>query len=470
MTSVLSESGRALQARSRSIAATLVVCIGIVVSTTAGAAEQSIWQREKLTGDWGGARTALADRGIEIGIAYINETFAVLSGGISRGGTYEGRGDFQIDADLEKLIGWTGGKLHARVFQIGKTRRNVADRVGSIADPSNIDATPTTRLFTAWFEQSFGSFASLRIGQLAADDEFLTSTTAGGLINGTFGWASITAANLPSGGAAYPLATPGARLQVNFNERISALVGVFSGDPAGRSCYDADPNANPQECNKHGTRFQFNDGAFWIGELQYQVNQGKAAKGLAAAYKLGVWYHSGRFADQRNGIDATGATVSLATSPPTTLYHRGNWGVYGVVDQMVWRGMESSVSVFTRAGAVPNDRNLVSWYVDGGVGIKGLLPGRADDTLTLGVAHINISNSARGLDQDTLLVNGPPYPIRSSETVFELSYIFQVAPWWMIQPDIQYIVRPGGNVADPNNAAATVGNAFIVGGRSTIIF
>lgn len=436
----------------------------------AAAAEQSLWQRETLTGDWGGARSALADRGIKIGLAYINETFNVIRGGISRGGTYEGRGDLQIDADLQKLVGWTGGVAQVRVFQIDKGSFNPTDRVGSIPNPSNIDAVPTTRLFTAWFEQRFGEFASFRIGQLAADDEFSNSAVAGGLINGAFGWPPLMSSNVPSSGPAYPLAALGARLQINLDDRVSLLAGVFSGDPAGRGCYDNNPGADPQLCNRHGTRFQFTGGAFWIGEAQYQINQDKDATGLAAAYKLGAWYHTADFADQRYGVDAGGAVVSLASGPPNALLHRGNWGVYGVVDQMVWRGTDSSVSVFARASLAPDDRNVVSWYVDGGVGVKGPLPGRADDTLTFGVAHINISSAVSGLDRDTAAANGAPYPVRSSETVFELSYIFQVAPWWSIQPDVQYIVRPGGNVPDPNNAAVTIGNAFLVGLRSTILF
>jgi porin len=277
-------------------------------------------------------------------------------------------------------------------------------------------------------------------------------------------------ANLPSSGPAFPLAALGARLRFDLNDRWTLLAGVFSGDPAGRGCYDNDPNANPQACNKHGTKFQFTGGAFWIGEAQYQVNQGEDARGLAAAYKLGVWYHTADFADQRYGVDASGAAVSLAAGPQDALFHRGNWGVYGVVDQMLWRGAQSSVSVFARGGFAPDDRNLVSWYVEGGVGVKGPLPGRADDTLTIGIAHSRIGGAASGLDRDTLALNGTPYPVRSSETIFEVSYILQVAPWWSIQPDLQYIVRPGGNVPDPNNPAVAVGNAFLVGLRSTILF
>ncbi|MBI4273526.1 MAG: carbohydrate porin [Rhizobiales bacterium] len=442
-----------------------LICLLPALPTMAQAEEQGIWKREKLSGEWGGVRTALQNRGVEIGIAYIGETLSILRGGLQRDTSYEGRADVQIDTDLEKLIGWTGGKTHVRAFHIHKSQHNAADFVGSIADPSNIDATPTNRLFTAWFQQEFGKVASIRVGQLAADDEFLTSTTAGGQINGTFGWAAMVAANLPSGGAAYPLATPGVRLQINLTESFSVLGGLFSGDPAGKNCGE-----NPQHCNKHGTTFSFSGGAFWIGEAQYQVNQDKDAKGLAAAYKIGVWHHTGNFADQHFGIDATGAVVTLAAGPENPLLHRNNRGVYGVIDQMLWRGAQSSASVFVRGGFSPSDRNLISWYIDGGVGLKGLIPGRADDTLTLGVAHAKISKDAVAFDQDTLALNGPPYPIRNAETVYELSYIAQLAPWWTLQPDVQYIVRPGGNVPDPNDPTRTVGNALVIGARTTISF
>lgn len=465
---IVQAEGRVSRSQRRRACAAAAALLALTVNSAA--AEDGLWQRERLTGDWGGARSALADRGVTVGFAYINETFDVLRGGLSRGGTYEGRGDLQIDVDLDKLAGWTGGTAQVRVFQMSKGPFNSTERVGSIPNPSNIEATSTTRLFTAWIEQRFGALASLRLGQLAADDEFAGSAVAGGLINGAFGWPPVMSANLPSSGPAFPLAALGARLRFDLNDRWTLLAGVFSGDPAGRGCYDNDPNANPQACNKHGTKFQFTGGAFWIGEAQYQVNQGEDARGLAAAYKLGAWYHTADFADQRYGVDASGAVVSLATGPRDALFHHGNWGVYGVVDQMLWRGAQSSVSVFARGGFAPDDRNLVSWYVEGGVGVKGPLPGRADDTLTIGIAHSRIGGAASGLDRDTLALNGTPYPVRSSETIFEVSYILQVAPWWSIQPDLQYIVRPGGNVPDPNNPAVAVGNAFLVGLRSTILF
>jgi porin len=448
----------------------LLAAILLPPATSARADDAELWQREKLTGDWGGLRTALANKGVEVELNYIGEAFGILSGGLRRGVSYEGWFRATVETDLEKLIGWTGGKTHVTAFYIHNGGRNAADLVGSLADPSNVDALPTVRLFTAWFDQDFGKSVSLRIGQLAADGEFLIADTAGVLVNGTFGWATIMAANLPSGGPAYPLATPGMRLKVSPTETVSLLAAVFSGDPAGKGCYAVDPGADPQACNRHGTTFSLHGGAFAIAEAQYQVNQGKDAKGLAAAYKIGAWYHTANFADQRYGIDAAGAVVSLATLPDNPLNHRGNWGVYGVIDRTLWRDGARKTSAFVRGGVAPSDRNLVSWYVDGGMAFKGLVPGRAEDILGFGVAHSKIGKNAAALDRDTLTLNGPPYPVRNGETVLELNYTAQIAPWWYVQPDLQYIIRPGGNVLHPDDPTRKVRDALLIGARTTISF
>jgi len=318
---------------------------------------------------------------------------------------------------------------------------------------------PTWRLFTLWFQLGDPEKDpfSLRAGQLAADDEFFTSDTAGGLLNGTFGWAGILAANITNGGPAYPLATPGARLQVNPTSNVSILVGAFAGDPAGRGCMD-----DPQICNHNGTTFSTYGGTLWMGELHYRINQGENAIGLPGTFKVGGWYATDDYPDQHYGIDVTGAVVSLGIDPDADpVQHRGNWGVYAIADQMVWRQGESSVNLFARGGFSPSDRNLLSWYVDGGVGATGLLPMRPADVLTFGVSYAEISKDAVAADQDALVANGPPAFIRDHEVVFEVSYAFQVAPWWIIQPDFQYILNPGG---DPS-----LGNAVVFVGRAILM-
>ena len=249
------------------VAALALLTVAPIIPSNAA---DDIWQRDKLTGDWGGARTEASKHGIDFTFNYIGETLGVLSGGFRQGADYEHRFEFSIDTDLDKMFGWSGASAHTTFYQIGHANGlPAADYVGSIADPSNIEAQPATRLFTAWFQKNFfDDKISLRVGQIAADDEFLISPTASNLIASTFGYATILAANQLQGGPVYPLATPGIRLQLKPNDEITVLSAVFSGAPAGANCVGL-----PQQCDPYGTTFSLSGGALFMEELQYGINQ-----------------------------------------------------------------------------------------------------------------------------------------------------------------------------------------------------
>ncbi len=448
------------------LAAITVPYLGLAASFASAAdqpkAAKSVWEQDTLTGDWDGARPALKDKGIDLTLTYINEVFDVLSGGLNRQASYEGRFEFSVDTDLKKLVGWEGASTHVTVYQLHNSGHEAADNVGSISDPSNIDALPSTRLFTAWLQQTaWEGKVSLRVGQIAADEEFFVSKTASGLINSTFGWGDILAANMLNGGPVFPLATPGARLAVKPTDTVTLQTAVFSGNPGGDNCTSA-----PQQCNRYGTTFSFTGGALWLGELQYEVNQGKDAAGLPGVYKLGAWYATTGFNDVHYGLTASGVQVSLGVDPTATpLTHGGNGGIYGVADQMVWRDKDSSLNLFLRGSFAPSDRNLVSYYVDAGAGLKGPLSGRPDDTLIFGVAYAKISRDVAALDQDQVTA----VIVRDHEAVFELNYSAQLAKWWTVQPDLQYIVHPNGG-QNPTDPTQRLHDAFVTGVRSTIKF
>ena len=83
-----------------------------------------------------------------------------------------------------------------------------------------------------------------------------------------------------------------------------------------------------------------------------------------------------------------------------------------------------------------------------------------------------MSYGARALDQSTAAFNGPGVysPIRSSETFIEATYQYQVAPWWQIQPDVQYVINPGGGLVNPNANNRRVGDEAVFGIRTNITF
>ena len=142
---------------------------------------------------------------------------------------------------------------------------------------------------------------------------------------------------------------------------------------------------------------------------------------------------------------------------------------------MLWRraGTEDQgLSVFLRVGGAPSDRNLVALYADGGVAFKGLFGSRPNDTVALGVAQAWLSRDARARDRDRNAFSGTIGPVRDSETVVELTYSAEIAPWWLLQPDLQFVRQPGGNVADPTDASGrrAIADAVVLGLRTSLKF
>jgi porin len=260
------------------------------------------------------------------------------------------------------------------------------------------------------------------------------------------------------------LPAPGIRLRVQPRQDIQLQAAVFSGDPSGGN------GSNQPAPFPNGTVFSFRGGAFFIAEASYLPSQGKDAPGLPGAYRIGTWYHtSSNFADQR--YDTSGLSLANPLSTGIPAQHAGNSGVYGVIDQMLYRvpGTDSQgLSAFARAGGAPNDRNVINFYADGGLVYQGLFPGRPDDKIGAAAAFARVGDNARGLDADTGMYGNFYFPVRSSEAMVELMYQAQLKPWLMVQPDLQYIVNPGGGVLNPDGTLRR--NAWVVGVRSLINF
>jgi hypothetical protein len=58
--------------------------------------------------------------------------------------------------------------------------------------------------------------------------------------------------------------------------------------------------------------------------------------------------------------------------------------------------------------------------------------------------------------------------VRSGEVMVEMIYQAQIAPWWMLQPEIQYIVRPGAGVLNSDGTLRQ--NAWVIALRSALNF
>jgi len=425
---------------------------------TAGVLSASIATSLPRDGDPAGLRRWLAQRGITYGLIYTGEALGNLSGGVRRGALYEGKLEGIVAADLEKLAGLRGLSFFANAFQIHRTSGARDHHFQSLNTISNIEADPATRLSELWLEQKlFNDRFSIRVGQLAADAEFFISDVSTMFISSD--WPTVTAANLPSGGPAYPLATPGIRLKIDPTPNWTGLVTLLNGNPG-----------DPVTVNRTGTNFRVNDPPLLMGELQYRYNQNRDAPGLAGTFRLGAWHHFGRFEDLR--IDDTGLSLANPVSSGRARLLRGTSGIYGIVDHQIYRprggNAESGISVYSRIAATPADRNLVSFYLDGGVVFAGMLPRRPDDRFGASFIYAEMSNRARAFDRDMVAFTGQDRPIRNYELTFDLTYLAQIKPGWTIQPVFQYVINPGGRVPDPVSPSLPIKGGAVIGVRSTI--
>lgn len=453
--------------------AAAIVLASTVASTgaLAGAKDESAaaWLAPKWFNEW---HDGLANKGLNFGATYIADNIANVSGGVKRGAIHFGRLDLSVDADLDKLVGWTGGRFYANAFVIygqGLSRNYVMN----LATISEIEALPDQRLYNAYFEQSFfGDRLNIRAGQQAADVEFFDSQTDDLFINGTFGWPAIKASNLPAGGPAPPIAVPGIRIKAALTENITAFGAVFNGDPSGPGDQD------PQLRDHHGLAFRVNDPPWVIGQVRFNYDIDIGGRPLAGNFTPGAWKHYGSFDSQRFTAEGLSIADPGGSGVPAKL--RGNYGVFAVIEQVLYRPPEvkdnttsasiPGVTAFGRIAYSPPDRNLIDLYVDGGIGFVGFTPGRPLDRFGVAMAYMRISNTARNLDIDTQAFTGIQSPVRSNETLIEMIYEAHIKPGWLIAPYFQYVFRPSGGIPNPNDptGVSRIGDAAVFGVTTTI--
>lgn len=410
---------------------------------------------------------ALAKSGIQVNATYIGEVLGNASGGARQGGVFTGRLDLGTDIDLDRMMGWTGARFHANMFQIngqGLSR----DYIGNLMLVSNIEALPSTRLYELWIEQSLlNNRIAIRVGQQAADVEFFDSLYDDIFINSSAGWPAILGINLPSGGPSPPLAVPGIRVRAQLSDSITAYMALFDGNAAAPGVGD------PQLRNPNGLAFRVNDPPLLIAQVRYGFDLGQDGTGLPAAIEAGGWYHAGPFNDQR--LTAQGISLANPLGSGVSGQLQTNLGLFMLYEQLLARaaaGSNKGIGFFVRASVAPSDRNLIDLYLDGGVEFLGVAPSRPNDTFGIALEYIRISDAARQHDRDVQFFTNTAVPIRDYEAVLELTYQAEIRPGWLLQPTFQYVVHPAGGMVDPNDPSHTkrIKDAAVFGLRTILKF
>ena len=423
-------------------------------------------EQDYLLGTWGGLRTDLSKRGVDFEFFYVGSGPMNLDGGIERGEAYQGGLLMALTLDSQKLVGYDGGTFNVSSIWLNGEKPFSDRYVGDLNKVNLVDYKNTFRLWELWYEQKFlDNKVSLKFGQMSIDRDFILPEFYNGLaninfLNQTFFYPTM-AYNVydqpffPVGHhalASTPFGAPGVRLRIDPCEHGYFQVGAYDGDPD-----FSDSGTHPS--------LQSSEGALLYGEIGFKINQGKGAKGPPGNLKLGGYYHTDDFFDMYpatfnafdNFIAASGIPLP-PLSPGRARTHEGNYGLYFLADQTLWRekGKEDPAGQglvgFFRVATAPEDRNLASFGIDGGLVYKGLIPSRDWDTLGVAGSYMEISDDVSRAQRDInrILVGlGVPKPFTKTadyEAVIEVNYKAQLTAWWTLQPSVQRVIHPGGRV------------------------
>jgi len=384
-------------------------------------------------------RSWLEDRGITPTVTFVTDALGNPTGGERQGFTGFSNLGVDLKFDLEKLQGPKGGSFEfSTSYRFGSSLSQ--KYIGNTFNVQQVCCGATFRVVdVAYQQQLLDDRVSFRVGRIATGDDFLVSPYNYVFVQNGFDGNPVGIFFNAPGMTAYPNATWGLVVKAKPTERTYVMGGVYNGDASIR--------ANEH----HGADWSMDGPLFAIAEVGYQINGLPGDAGLLGNYKAGFWYDNHQYTDF--------TTVARGNAPGVT---RGNWGFYGLFDQVLVRfGDPDSQRGFGVTGSVlvSPDQSISQMpvFATAGVLVRGMFPSRPTDVGGFGVAYGHFSNDL----QDSQQRSG--VGVQRYEIALELTYRFRFrGDSVFFQPDLQYIVRPGGT--------GQIANAFVMGFQMGINF
>lgn len=403
----------------------LLGCFLLFVSAHANAANDAPYG-DTLTGDWGGLRTDLADKGFEFEMEYKGDFWNVGSGGLKTGSNYLDNLDIRFTLDGEKAFGVAGNTFFVSFLNNFGGKPNT--RLGGIDGISNIETgTNTFKLYEAFVEQNLmQDKLSVLFGVHDLNSEFYVTDISGNFIKPSMQLGPEIAGTGLNGPNVFPNTGLAARIRYNPTDSSYVMAAAFDGVPG-------DPD------HPHGTHvgLESDDGALLIAEIGLAPpveGRDDAPNKLAA----GVWSYT----EQVN--DLVGADHSRTKG----FYLLGSGQFF---DDDAGR----TLTAFVHTGWADGETTPIAWSLQLGLVANGWVPFRPDSEI--GVGFTDSRNS-----DDAITAAGGSGALERSEYSFDAYYRDNLGHGIFLQPEFQYVWNPG---TDP-----AVDNAPIYGLRLDVSF
>ncbi|UCD51111.1 MAG: carbohydrate porin [Phycisphaerales bacterium] len=397
-----------------------------VVNEPASGEELNWTERETLTNGFWGLSDSLADAGIEVAFGSTNVYQVNVKNGLGthqKSGRFAGSYDLEIAADLEKLCGLAGLGLFVHTEggwpdTVGIDEAMVGSVSGVNADAGGNRTLDVVEVVFEW--SLLDDFLTVMVGKMDMAGVFDASE-----------YANDEAAQFINGALVNNMTIPlpdyclGAVVSAHLTESWYLAAGVGDAQADGRE-------------TGFRTALHGEDYFFYAAETGVATELDSDQGPLPGNYRAGLWYDP----QPKANSDRSAET-------------RDDLGFYFSVDQMLIKENDDpedsqGLGVFARYGYADEKRNDIGSFWSVGVQYQGLLDGRDDDVLGLGYAQSIFSDGA----DSTFTAN--------HESVLELYYSAQIAPWIAVSPSIQYLANPGGD--------RDVSNAVVAGVRAQVAF
>ncbi len=400
------------------------------------------WQGDAATGDWWGTRNWLdKSKGIEFSGTYTTDLAGNPVGGMKQGFTYTDNIAFGAKLDMEKLVGWRGA-----TFTIAATDRNgrslSQEYIGNQFTVQQIFGGQTIILTDLHLSQKFWDRkADLKIGRFSSGDDFASSPLYWLYMNnGIDGNPQSLPVNATF--SAYPWASWAARLRVDPSPEWNAQLGLFQ----------VSNRTFARNLNGLNMAFEPTDGVMFVGQVGWtpeffksrvkriptETEEAEGVEkvegdmhGLPGHYWFGAYYSTWQYAQ-------FGTTDTAPNA----------YGFYWHADQTVYQespGSDQGLTLWTAFVLSPQENIAkLPFQWNAGTVYQGLLPKRDNDSAIFGLAWGNFSSD---YSDSGAAYNGDP---ASFELALEVGYRIQLNRFFYVQPDVQYIVQPGGTGSIPN--------------------
>lgn len=376
---------------------------------------------DRLTGDWSGKRTSLEESGYKFFAYYSGISNSNVSGGNYSDSSYSGDLFIGMEIDLEKTIGWENTKFV--LSGIDRAGRSIDKAVGGQYSVMQNVGGQNAFLYNVTLEKTFlDDKLSVKLGRMTATDDFVGSPYYGFSVNNAVN-GQIRAALFDGVMTSYPFPVWGGRVKYQPSEEFYAMFGLFQVSP---DMFDR---------NAQGVDFQFegDDGISIFTQVNWNPKFNDRPAHFFAGTNVSLFYQMPEF-------NSTGTREEFVR-------------FYGHADYQVFAetpGSEEGLVLFATLGYSPfQDAAIIPVQSTFGANYTGLFPGREKDNTVFFATYGNFSNDYA--DQQSAAGLGSP----EYEMVLEIGHRFQVTPSTYFQPDIQYIVHPGGT--------GNIDNALVVG-------